>query len=231
MQLRLVSLNMNHQTKAKDIPNRLVEGLTALRPSLLCLNEFVEGNGRESFYNSLKAHGLRYIVSTESIKRDGRGWHNQILIASRFQTDSLIVDVPMLTPKYATNLLLVETCGIRVGGVRALPFDSDREWRSYWSWLGGQLNCDVAIGDFNADPARNKPRDRVFLELANSRNFSVISPSDGWSYFGRGDTRSRIDHALLRNGWRHTSAKYVTDPFVTEGLTDHAALVIDIQRD
>jgi len=227
--VRLLALNLNHRTLPARIDPSLVSAFEVLSPDVLVFNEYVDiGVARELRAMLTSAGYVHQAVSDIVEYRRGR-WHNQVLIASKdaIEDPSTPQDGPDCL--CTTNTLSVTTFGTRVTGVRVPAYKSASEWYSYWEWASKALEGDVAIGDFNADPARHRKWDRVLAKLESLGNWSRPGIEGEWSYRGHNGSSSRVDHVLVRNGIRVSSARYVPEPFVPTH-TDHAALIVDISR-
>jgi endonuclease/exonuclease/phosphatase family metal-dependent hydrolase len=126
-----------------------------------------------------------------------------------------------------TNTLTVKTFGISITGIRVPAYTAATDWYRYWEWLNENLDGDIAIGDFNADPGRPRKWDRVLETLMQCGGWHRTNADGDWSYKGNNGSTSRVDHVLSRGKVNILSARYVTDPFVP-AHTDHAALLAEI---
>jgi endonuclease/exonuclease/phosphatase family metal-dependent hydrolase len=222
---RLLSLNLNHRTHQKAIPSPLIDELLALAPDILVLCEYVEGAGRGELRERLADDGLKHVAVSDTINYAPGRWHNQVLIASRAPIERCPVPSPAPDPSGDSNVLSVRTHGLVVTGVRA-PAYKAAAWYAYWSWLTSVLDGDVALGDFNADPANPSKKHRVLAELAETLDYSIATPDDAWSFCRANGDNSRIDHALVRASVSIRSVRYESSAFVP-AFTDHAALVLE----
>jgi hypothetical protein len=56
-------------------------------------------------------------------------------------------------------------------------------------------------------------------------------PANGaWSYRSGSGRSSTVDHLFTRGSIEVQSVRYEAEPFVDAGLTDHAALVVEVAR-
>ena len=137
-----------------------------------------------------------------------------------------------------TNQISVEVAGIVVNGGR-IPESGRRGPRQIArirEWFASTRDGDVVIGDFNFQPGRSRRAKDVHLPRLMDAEGWVLHPSTegGWSYRGKlkkdgSRSYTAIDHVFTRgHRVRVESARYVADPFVTDELSDHAALLVDI---
>jgi len=227
--VRLLALNLNHRTLPARVAPSLVDAIEAQSPDVLVFNEYVDIGVAQELKGMLTAAGYMHQAVSENIEyRRGR-WHNQILIASKEAIEDPSVPKDGPDCMCSTNTLSVTTEGIRVTGIRVPAYTTAREWYPYWEWANRSLEGDVAIGDFNADPARPRKWDRVLATLESSGDWLRPDIEGDWSYRGHNGSTSRVDHILVRNGVSVSSARYVPEFFVPTH-TDHAALIVDVSR-
>ena len=151
--MRIATLNLNHRTHAKCIPEGLCEALGGLNADVLVLTEYVDGDGRMDFKRALSHRGFENILISEAIPYTRGRWQNQIMIASRMSMEAL--DRPKMSPDHQddsalSNFLSVEINGLRITGLRAPTYKRVAEWYAYCEWLASVLDADVLIGDLNA---------------------------------------------------------------------------------
>ena len=227
--MRVLVLNLNHRTLPAPIRLALIHAIAELFPDILVFNEFVDVGVAQKLRKLLTTAGYPHqAVSRNHEYRPGR-WHNQVLIASRERIDDVVIPEDGPDSMCATNTLFVTTFGLRVTGIRVPAYTAAVDWYGYWAWANDGLEGDVAIGDFNADPSRPRKWDRVLATLEAEGKWFRPEVDGEWSYKGNNGSTSRVDHVLVRNGVKVTSAQYVTKPFVPTH-TDHAALVVDFER-
>ncbi len=229
MAIRIISLNLKHSARAKDIHPELSPTLHTLKPDILVLCEYVDGKGRPEFHEELRHGGLEHIAVSDPVNYDRKRWQNQILIASRSRIEILSLTEPGPDSVCISNYLSVQTFGIDLTGLRVPAYTTPKDWYEYWEWLTSVLGGDVAIGDFNTDPRRPRKWDRVFTTMADALGFEIVTPKDSWSFRNASGHESQIDHALVRNRSSATSARYETTLFVPQ-FTDHAALVVELEQ-
>ena len=224
---RIASLNLNHRTRPVAVAQTLLDGLLEHQPDIIIFNEFVNQPPANVLPKLLKIAGFPYCAISDSVEyRTGR-WHNQILIASRNRI--LASTCPHDGPDdlARTNTLTVRTFDLSVTGLRVPAYKSARDWYRYWEWMTNGLTGDVAIGDFNADPDRERKRDRVLEALVEKGGWTQFHIESDWSYRGNNGCFSKVDYVLSRGTIRVDRAWYVTDTYVTSN-TDHAAIFADL---
>ena len=225
--MRIVSLNLNHRTIGGEVPRTVVSALGDLVPDVLIFNEFVSGPRNEDLEPLLAEVGLPYISTSKQVVYSPGRFHNQILIASNSEFQQILHYQDAPDQGANSNILTVQVNGLTLTGVRAPAYKSMSEWRSYWSWLATAAVGDVLVGDLNIDPYRASSRDRVYLDLVNTTDWSLIPVNGDWSFRGLRGNTAELDHVLVRNGVIAVTAWYEQDAFVP-GYTDHAALVVDL---
>ena len=220
----LLSLNLNHRTLPAPINPALIHAIEKLSPDILIFNEYVDIGIAQELKGMLTAVGYEHQAISDNVEyRPGR-WHNQVLIASK----EPIVDqsVPLNGPD---DMGRTNTLGISITGIRVPVYTAAKDWYQYWEWLNGNLDGDIAIGDFNADPGRQRKWDRVLETLIQNGGWHLTDAKGDWSYKGNNGSASRVDHVLSRGNVKVLSARYVADPFVPTH-TDHAALLAEVER-
>jgi hypothetical protein len=73
--MRILTWNVNHKTRQKDIPPRAVALLLSLAPDVVVLTEYVHGASRAGFLDAMAAGGLRFSLVSERAPNE-----NQVLI-------------------------------------------------------------------------------------------------------------------------------------------------------
>jgi endonuclease/exonuclease/phosphatase family metal-dependent hydrolase len=228
--VRIASLNVGHQTWARPILPTVVAALLDLTPDVLILVEYVEGDGRPELRAALADAGLPHVATSPVVLRRPGSWWNQILIASRRPVEpSGSPDVPGRTQGLHSALMRVETGGLGLTGLRVPMRSSAATWYAMWETLVPAFEGDILIGDLNIDPVRSGKRDQVPLRLLREAGWRRYTAEGVWSYRSGSGHTSTVDHVFTRGDIAVLSARYVSEPFVTEGLTDHAALVVDVE--
>lgn len=225
--IRLISLNLNHRTRPVPVQPSLVAALVKSDPAVIVFNEYVDHGVARDIRGMLSRAGFEHQAVSYSDEYTPGRWHNQVLIASK---EPIIEwSVPLTGPDELgrTNTLFVRTFGLSITGIRVPAYKAASDWYRYWEWLNESLDSDIVIGDFNADPGRQRKRGRVLETLMCTGGWRRTDAVGDWSYKGNNGSTSRVDHILSRGEVNVLSARYVTDPFVP-AHTDHAALLADI---
>lgn len=226
----LLALNLNHRTRPMPIAPILVDEIRGLDADIVVFNEYVDHGAARDVKELLAQAGFAHQTVSNSVEYSPGRWHNQVLIASNAPIVSQTVPSGGPDEMAATNTLMIETYGIKITGIRVPAYTAAIDWYGYWDWLNENLDGDIAIGDFNADPSRPRKWDRVLATLEESGGWTRPEIIGEWSYRGNNGSTSRVDHVLARNGVKVVSARYVPEPFVP-AHTDHAALLVDIACD
>lgn len=226
--MRVVSINFGHKTRPHRVQPPLVGALLDLAPDVLVLVEYVEGHGRPDLRAVLAAGGLQHIATSPAVVRKEGRWWNQVLIASRWSVEPPArPEVEGRDEGLASALLRIRTGGLGLTGVRVPMRTSTAAWYAMWGTLVPAFEGDLLIGDLNIDPARSEKRDQEPLRLLREAGWRRYTAVGAWSYRSGSGHTSKVDHVFTRGHIAALSARYVSEPFVTEGLTDHAALVVE----
>lgn len=221
--MNLVSLNLNHRTHKKRLPEGLFPALATHSPDVIVFNELVIGDGRPELHHAFRGLGLSFVAVSPAVPYSPGRWQNQVAIASRWPIQ--VMAVPAGPDASAnTNVLSVQTAGTSLIGVRAPGYKRMADWYAWWEWFIALANAQVLIGDFNVDPARARKKDRAFQPLMTSKGYARATPTGTWSYRGTNGTMAFLDHVFTR-GVQLQSARYVQEPFCPN-MTDHAALYV-----
>ncbi len=235
--LRLAAWNIAHQIRQRSVPKAAIDALLSLGPDVLVLTEYVPGPDHERVVADLGDAGFARVHMSDRVERQ-----NQVLVATRTPSRRGYITPPGSRPQVPPNLLHVVTPPMHVVGLRIPMFvrgDTQGE-HEYREWLREQApewgqRPTVVIGDMNADPATRNWRGRLLVSYVTD-GWTVVSPTEGWSYLGKTGHTSRIDHALLSPGLVATCTRYVTEvggyafAGVPGALSDHAVLVVDAEK-
>jgi len=201
----------------------------------LVLNEYVHGPSRVDFLQSLKDRGLQHIKYSERI-----GINNQILIASRDPFMPGNLSAPEMRDGISESNWLhlsLNPIGLDVVGVRVPAYRTSKDLRAYWEKFTGLVQASASrrvlfIGDLNADPDSETHLGSTYLKRLRSENWAIPSPKGPWSFA----SGSRIDHVIASPGIIINSATYLSvlegvtlaSKPIAESVSDHAALVVDL---
>ncbi len=230
MHMKLVSLNLNHRTHAREVRAGLLEKLSSLEPDVICFNEFVSGPKNQDLPHRLTDLGFAHQGSSRKYRYSAGRFHNQILIASRTPIESVVHYETGMDDAANSNVLTVITREIAITGFRAPAYKLSREWDAYWDWAGKSLSGDVLIGDFNIDPVRARKRDRAAETITNQNAWQMCNPKGDWSYKSTTGVTACLDHCAFKHkSVEVTKAQYIASQFVPE-FSDHAALMVELRR-
>ena len=228
--VRLLSLNVGHQTWARPIPPPVLAAILDQEPDILVLVEYVEGDHRAELREALATAGLAHQEVTAAVNfRGPRSWWNQVFVASRHPIE-VTSDPADLHPCNATSFLSVKTGVIEMTGMRMPFWETAAEWYGAWEALAPRYQGSLLIGDLNIDPSEPGKRHRKPLQVLQQHGWRWC-PADGdWSYrrTGAEHVRSTVDHVFVRGEVEVVSARYVTEGVVGVGPVDHAALVVEV---
>ena len=232
--MRIVSWNLGHQTRELPFKPLFQDAVTALRPDVLVLNEYVHGTTRASFVSWLGELGLKnHEVSTR------QGTQNQILIASRSRLECGDLIGPSSEGGGGqSNFLHVKLpeVGVEIVGLRVPAYEQKAYLTEFWQRLIAVITSAadrpiMFIGDFNADP------DGQYH--TGSKQFAALRVS-GWQLPSPTGTRSfksgtRIDHAVASVSFGAIHAAYVEEVngislcgLSSQAISDHAPIVVEL---
>ncbi|HEX4825835.1 MAG TPA: endonuclease/exonuclease/phosphatase family protein [Candidatus Polarisedimenticolaceae bacterium] len=239
--MRLLLWNLNHRVSKKVIPPLTVSAITAARPDVLVLTEYVEGPSHEWFVRELDDAGLSHVLISAEFEGN-----NRVLIAARRPLFPGPLQAPPLDSSSPPNSLhvVVPELELNVLGIRMPAFEgrgAGRLRNAWWDWMAeaaatireGQA---VLAGDLNTDPERRGPSGGIRLQRLVASGWRRALPLDGhswWDLRGRG---YRLDHVFVTPTLELIGAEYVTR-FGDHQLvgrkngfsSDHAALLVDVQ--
>ena len=238
--MRIVAWNINSRARSKAFRDGFVEALTALEADLVVLTEYLTHDSHEVALEKLGQAGLRHRLSTEPTPGE-----NQVLILSRWGLTRGEITGPPISGSVPSNVLHahVPEAGLDVLGMRMPDLG---KWpqlrRAWWDWLESMAEQCVSrpfliAGDFNTASTYPKARcgDRPARLIAGG--WRHAAPSDGASYYTLRNEPKCIDHAFVTEHFQIRQARYVTQSAghrligkPAEALSDHAALVVDLER-
>ena len=230
--LRVVTWNLNHRARQRQIAPAVSQAVAALSPDIAVLTEYVEGQSHSDFVTELAKLGFSTVF--RSAKTVGQ---NQILVASHLPIALGTFRAPALDPALPSNVLHVRVpeFEIDVVGIRVPAYENAESTNACWNWLANATAAfltrpAVLIGDFNVDPSRASG---ARLRQLIGAGWQHAWQEDGWSFCSTGGSKTRIDHAFVSPKIRVRRASYVSTvgSYVLAGtrsaLSDHAALVVE----
>lgn len=239
VKMKILSWNLNHRILLKRIPDAVISVITDISPDLVVLNEFVDGEERDSFKQSLEKSGYTYISVSKKMNRQ-----NQVLIASKSEHEVGDLIPPSCSESSKTNFLhiIMPLLDIEIVGLRVPFYKKAQELKLYWSQLLEIIRSTVSrnivfIGDFNCNPVVPKTPGGKALNLLQKEGWQIPQPSGGWSYISHnGENVSCLDHALGSPILAKISATYtcrhgchiIAGPKDLNPISDHALLIAQI---
>ena len=238
--MRLVAWNVNHRSGSKPIASGVAEAITALAPDVIVLTEYVAHDSHNSFFDQLAEYGLRHLLVSDFVPNN-----NRVLVASRYGLAQGSIRGPAFHESVPSNTLhvVLPTEGFDLLGLRMPDLTKHPKLRrAWWDWLevtaAGVVDRPFAIaGDFNTDVSypRAKCGDRPARLVASG--WQHVAPPDGASYFTLNNEAKLIDHAFVTQHFVVKEARYVSESAghrligkPAEALSDHTALVVDMER-
>jgi endonuclease/exonuclease/phosphatase family metal-dependent hydrolase len=237
--MRIVTWNLNHRARRRDIPGDVGEVIASLKPDLIVLTEYVSGLSEPRFLAQLKLAGMSQVTISEFTPSQ-----NQILVASHMRLVDRRLRPPDIDVALPSNIVHVgvpdsdlEVVGLRIPDYSRMP----RVRRQCWDWVEKVAAAwlphpSILIGDFNTDPGYSKARCGPRIATMVDAGWSLAAPESGssyWTLFGLG---KRLDHAFVSPHFKVLAAEYAKEVNgfrLARGrgaLSDHAALVVDISR-
>lgn len=242
--MKLLTWNINHRAKVKDIPNDMAQAIASLSPDVVVLTEYVHGLSCRTFIKQLADNGFLYHVKTERVPGE-----NQIFIAANTILENRNIRIPedigKSTPSNVLQVRLPDK-GFDILGLRIPCYSNSKEQtirkRRFWDWIL-EIGSDnehplVIIGDFNTDPDYSHARcgDRIY-QLVNE-GWQHAMPKSGASYWAiTNGSGKRLDHAFISKHFDVLNTKYISESgrYVfagkkPEAMSDHAVLLVEIQE-
>ena len=235
--MRIIAWNVNHRTRAREIPPALTQGLAALSPDVVVLTEYVPGTDHETMCARFGALGFPFVhMSTLS------AGHNQVVIASRSASHRGNIRLGKPAPNAECNFLHVhlQAEDMDIVGFRVPAYKNADHKDAYWRRFEARVrplaeHRIVMAGDFNTHPGRKRCVGAEALHRLQRIGWQVETPAEGGSYYSRKGKQTPIDHALVGRSLRVRGARYVRAHagYVFAGvnedaLSDHAVLEFEI---
>lgn len=230
---------MNHRTIEKPIPDETVIFFEKYDPDLIALNEYVDGNSRADFRNTLEKLGYSHQLLSTKI-----GKHNQVFLASKSPLALGDIAPPELDAPAKTNFLhaVLPEKDIELIGLRAPSYKLSRERSIYWQRLSDILIAAsdrkiLIFGDINYDPFMGLSASAPKIQFDLNGSYEIPNPVGEWSFISiDGKNKTRIDHVIVPESLAVSNVSYlpVYDGIVLAGarsdaaITDHAVLSMDV---
>jgi endonuclease/exonuclease/phosphatase family metal-dependent hydrolase len=219
---------------------KAAEAAVALGADLVVLTEYYPRQHHEEFCQVLRASGLE----NQLLSHESGEIANRTLMASRLPLKWDELALPEFDQQFPANVVAAQipTLGLRVLGLR-VPYYKSLEHELLlraWEWLesaAAQLlrGPAVILGDLNVQAAARTPAGASFRRIVDS-GWEPAKPVRG-ELLRPLRCAFEIDHVLVTPRCRVRGAEYVVS--VAEfalagtpgGLSDHAALVADLEID
>lgn len=230
--MRLVTWNVGHRRRRRQMTPELAMALASTRPDVLVLTDYLDDADYAPFHRALAAEGLSHRAMTPRVEGQ-----RQVLIVAPDHLAHGDLEGCALSAATRPNWLHVRTTGgVNVVGFRVPLFRKPRLRPMYWEWLVTEAlpqlvaYPSILLGDFNAAPNYRPVRN------ATLAGWQVGTPPGGWSAKAKSGKTEALDHALVSPHFRIRKTEYVKklDQQVLAGSntawSDHAALVLDVER-
>ena len=238
--MRFAAWNVAHQIRQRPFPKPVLQAFLSLRPDVVIFTEYVPGPDHERVLADLSDAGFAGIHVSERVERQ-----NQVLLATKLPSIAGAWAAPAIRPQVPPNLLhaVIPELELNIVGLRIPMFvsgDSASE-REYRGWLREQADewgkqSAVVMGDLNVGPHRPRSWQWRSLQSFTEAGWSVVTPTEGWSYMSKTGHSSLIDHGLLSRGLNCVNASYVIEANGAAlagrhppAPSDHALLVVDVE--
>jgi len=237
--LKILSWNLNHRTQRKKIPFSVINVISELAPDVVCLNEYVDGDGRPDFKAQLRDEGFQS-VSISSVT----GRHNQVLLATRKIHEVGEIEAPVIDGMAESNYLHAKLgeFDLDVVALRAPMYKKRADLRAYWETLRKTIEAHksrrvIFIGDLNCDPALPKYVGSAYMLELRASGWQIPEARGDWSYISMNGAKvSRLDHVIASPQLERVESEYVTrvrDILVAGQhsagpISDHAILVVNL---
>ena len=241
MALRIVAWNLNHKTRQKAIPPRLVEVLGSINADVFVLNEYVHGDKRPPFLAQLSERGYPFW----QVSRVTPVGENHVLIASRHRIEHGTIQAPPIEKSVPSNFLhvVLPQDGCEILGLRIPDYSKEPDTkRACWNWIIETASVTknrpfVMIGDFNTDPDDPSTLCKNCIGKLIDDGWQLASPKEGSSWWSTKGKPFRIDHAFVSQHFNVLESRYVAElgglsslGSDRNSLSDHAPLLIEIQQ-
>lgn len=238
---RIAAWNLHHATNERVVPESFYPIIDSLELDVLVLTEYVDGTSRGKFKERLGELGFGAISTSDTIRGQ-----NHVLIASKVGHSVPVVPIrgPQTTEAACTNFLhrSLPDLGLDVVGFRVPDYKPAADRSAYWAEF---KSCVLAssgrpvmfIGDFNWDPVKTRTSSARAMREIEQAGFSIVTASEPWSFINaKGTGTSKIDHAILAPGLKHSACRYVSrigdlvlaGPSRDRPVSDHALLCVEV---
>lgn len=243
--MKLATWNLRHGGR-KGKGRETAASLVSLDADVLVLTEYRPASGRQRIEDELRLAGWIHQASTSPPPAT-----NGLLVASREPLEVIAAAPPGAIPERWIEIV-VPSMRIRIFGVH-VPGQNDRGleakktfWDAILSWAGSAADDDaVVIGDFNTGlsvdcegaPFKCGDKMQALVDLGWTDAWRTLHGPDAreYTWWGRTTKRGtrngfRLDYAFLSPHARPRLRSALHDHSGRLAkLTDHAALVVDLE--
>jgi hypothetical protein len=160
----------------------------------------------------------------------------QLLLASRLPLEPMKIDLPEFDAQFPSNLAacLVPSTGLSLIGIRIPAYSADQRplLKLSWDWLEATAEkladrTAVIIGDLNVGLASRASVGGEHFRRICEGGWRRAQPAGQFSFYGRSDRCSEIDHLLATSHCECREAAYVLDAggfrlaAADDALSDH----------
>lgn len=240
--MKLLTWNINHRTFNRKIPYHMAEAIASLTPDVIVLTEYVPGSSHQRFVEQLDSYGFTHHIMSKRVLKE-----NQVFIAANTTLESGNILAPKNIEKSVpSNVLHVHlpVISFDILGLRVPDYGNKfKIKRKNWDWIMmiAAENKDrpfVIMGDFNTDPEYQPAKCGDRISKLVDEGWQLAMPKSGASYWDiKNGNGKRLDHAFVSRHFDILDAKYISESgsYVfagkkSEAMSDHAALLLEINR-
>jgi endonuclease/exonuclease/phosphatase family metal-dependent hydrolase len=238
--MRLATWNLNNRVGKVRFRPEAAQASAALGADLVVFTEYFPQEHHQRFSQALVELGWIH----QLLSREPKEVANRTLIASRLPLERDPLALPDFDEQFPANTVAarVPGFGLRVLGLRVPAYGAEQQalLKKSWEWLENTAASllgepAVILGDLNVRGSPSQKDGEAHFRRILESGWKRAAPAGGSSYYGASGVRSEIDHVLFSTRCTARSAEYVTSAagFTLAGapsaLSDHAALVVDIE--
>lgn len=239
--MKLLTWNVNHRTFNRNVPYHMAKAIASLTPDVIVLTEYVPGTSHQRFIEQLDSYGFtHHVMSKRALKE------NQVFIAANTTLESGNIlaptDIEKSVPSNVLHVRLPDK-GFDILGLRVPDYgNKSKIKRKNWDWImkiAAEIKYHpfVIMGDFNTDPEYQPAKCGERISQLVDEGWQHAMPKSGASYWDiKTGNGKRLDHAFISRHFDVLDAKYIPESgsYVfagkkTEAMSDHAALLVEIQ--
>lgn len=240
--MRFATWNLNNRVGKTRFKPFAAQAAIALDADVIVFTEYFPRHHHQLFSEVLSDAGWKYqLLPQESVEIA-----NRTFVVARLPLEPDPLPLPDFDYQLPSNTVIARlpTVGLRVLGLRIpwyVPRSSPLRIKS-WQWLEAaaaamRFTPAVILGDLNEPITVRRGAVGGCLQRMLDNGWRAATPDQPHSYFGHRGTRSAVDHLFATAHIRVEWSEYVTalNGFTlagsAESLSDHAALVVDLEID